>query len=69
MKILFTDLDGTLLNDEKQIPRSKFHCHTKDTSKGKCCCDSHSHFLHEKFVDRLATTRRVLLHPLWWHDL
>ena len=55
MKILFTDLDGTLLNDEKTDSRLKFHSRKKTLSKGKCWGDSQAALIFpQKFVDRLG---------------
>ena len=56
MKILFTDLDGTLLNDEKQIPEVKSTAIQKTLQKGNAVviCTGRSYSSAKKFVDRLG---------------
>ena len=56
MKILFTDLDGTLLNDEKQIPEVNSTAIQKTLQKGNAVviCTGRSYSSAKKFVDRLS---------------
>lgn len=60
MKILFTDLDGTLLNDEKQIPEVNSTAVKQTLSKGNAVviCTGRSYFSAKKFVDRLGLNQK-----------
>lgn len=59
MKILFTDLDGTLLNDEKQIPEENSIAVKQTLQNGNAVvlCTGRSYFSAKKFVDRLGLNR------------
>ena len=59
MKILFTDLDGTLLNDEKQIPEENSIAVKRTLQNGNAVvlCTGRSYFSAKKFVDRLGLNR------------
>ena len=60
MKILFTDLDGTLLNDEKQIPEINSTAVKQTLLKGNAVviCTGRSYFSAKKFVDKLGLDQK-----------